>query len=155
MTATETSTDRIERTVLLKATPERVWRALSDAEEFGSWFGLNLKGQRFVAGERLRAQLTIKGYEHVMLDVHIVEMRPLDRFSYRWHPYAIDQKTDFSKEETTLVVITLKAADGGTKLTVVESGFDKIPAERRLEAFRQNSKGWEGQLRNIARHLGE
>lgn len=152
-TSTTSSTDRIEREILLKAPRARVWRALSNAEEFGGWFGVALKGERFVAGQRVQGPITFPGYEHIIFDVHIVEMKPEQLLSFRWHPYAVDATVDYSKEETTLVVLELKDAESGTLLKVVESGFDKVPPGRRLEAFRMNSGGWEMQLQNVARHV--
>lgn len=148
------SGDRIERSVVINAPRERVWRALSNAEEFGTWFGANLKGQTFAPGQRARGQITIPGYEHVHFDVVIERIEPQKLLSYRWHPYAVDPAVDYTKEQPTLVTFTLKDAPGnGTLLTVVESGFDNVPSHRRLEAFRKNSAGWEGQIRNIVRHV--
>ncbi|MEO8384624.1 MAG: SRPBCC family protein [Betaproteobacteria bacterium] len=147
------STDRIEREIQLKATRSRVWQALSNAEEFGIWFGAALKGQKFVVGQRVQGQITIRGFEHVLFDALVVELKPEQLFSYCWHPYAIDPAIDYSTEETTLVTMELSDIAGGTLLKVIESGFDKLPAVRRDEAFRMNSGGWEGQLRNIARHV--
>src|SRR5215510_6793979 len=135
----DSSTDRIERKVLLKAPRSRVWRALSNAEEFGEWFGVALKGKTFAAGERVQGQVTYPGYEHVVFDVLIEKVEPERLLSIRWHPYAVDPSVDYSKEPTTLVEFRLKEVDDGVLLTVVESGFDKIPAERRLEAYRMNS----------------
>jgi uncharacterized protein YndB with AHSA1/START domain len=150
-----TDTDRIERSILINAPRERVWRALSNAEEFGSWFGANLKGQAFAPGQRARGPITHPGFEHIDFDVLIERIEPQDLLSYRWHPYAIEAGVDYSQEEPTLVTFTLKDAPGnGTLLTVVETGFDKVPPHRRLEAFRMNSAGWEGQMRNIVRHVG-
>ena len=146
------STDRIERNVHIKAPRSRVWRALSDAEEFGKWFGADLRGQVFAPGQRARGPITISGYSHVMFDVLVDRIEPESLLSYRWHPYAIDASVDYAKEEPTLVTFTLKDAEGGTLLTVTESGFDKVPPERRLLAYQMNSGGWEGQLRNIDRH---
>jgi len=147
------STDRIEKEILLKVTRVWVWWALSVAEEFGKWFGVALNGQAFAAGQRVRGPITHCGHENVMFDALIVEMKPGRLLSYRWHPYAVDAAIDYSKEETTLVVMELSDAEGGTLLKVVESGFDKVPATRRLEAFRMNSGGWEAQLQNVARHV--
>jgi uncharacterized protein YndB with AHSA1/START domain len=152
---TATNTDRIERSVVISAPRERVWRALSNAEEFGAWFGARLQGQTFAPGKRARGQITYPGYEHVYFDVVIDRVEPQDLLSYRWHPYAVDPAVDYSKEEPTLVTFTLKDAPGnGTLLTVVESGFDKVPPHRRAEAFRMNSGGWDGQMANIVRHVG-
>jgi uncharacterized protein YndB with AHSA1/START domain len=148
------STDRIEKKILLKATRARVWRALSEAEEFGKWFGVALAGQTFAAGQRVRGQMNANcGHDNVMFEAFIVEMKPERLLSYRWHPYAVDAAIDYSKEETTLVVMELADAEGGTLLKVVESGFDKVAATRRLEAFRMNSRGWEAQLQNVARYV--
>jgi len=147
--------DRIEKQIQLKAPRSRVWRALSNAEEFGKWFGVDLKAKAFVAGQPVQGQITHPGYEHVVWNVVVERIEPESLFSFRWHPYAIDPKVDYSKEPTTLVVFELKDDSGGTLLSVVESGFDNIPASRRDEAFRMNSGGWEAQMNNIAKHLGE
>jgi len=147
------STDRIEREILLKAAPSRVWRALSDAEEFGNWFGVALKGKTFAPGQRVAGQITYPGYEHVTFDVLIERMEPERLLSLRWHPYAVDPAIDYSQEPTTLVEFKLKKVEGGTLLSVVESGFDKIPPSRRLEAFRMNSGGWDAQMKNIEKHV--
>jgi uncharacterized protein YndB with AHSA1/START domain len=146
-------TDRIERSILLKASRSRVWRALSNAEEFGEWFGVALKGKAFVAGERVQAQITHPGYEHVVWDVLIERVEPERLLSWRWHPAAVDPSMDYSTEPTTLVVFELKEVEGGTLLTVVESGFDKLPPARRLDAFRMNSGGWDQQTKNIEEYV--
>jgi uncharacterized protein YndB with AHSA1/START domain len=147
------STDRIERSVLINAAPSRVWKALTNAEEFGGWFGVALKGKTFTPGQPVQGHITIPGFEHVLFDVRIERVEPETRFSYRWHPYAVDPAVDYSTEPTTLVEFTLTAAGAGTLLTVVESGFDKIPVARRAEALRMNTGGWEGQLANIHKYV--
>ena len=147
------STDRIERSILIKAPPSRVWRALSNAEEFGNWFGVALKGKTFAAGQRMQGQITYPGYEHLVFDVMVERMEPERLLSWRWHPAAVESAVDYSKEPTTLVVFELKEVEGGTLLSVVESGFDGIPPSRRLDAFRMNSGGWDAQIQNIAKHV--
>lgn len=147
------STDCIKREIHLKAPVSRVWRAISDPREFGEWFGVKLQNQAFVPGEEVSGQLTIKGYENVTFRLLIEAVEPERKLAYRWHPYAIDPNVDYSQEPTTLVVFELRDADGGTHLTVEESGFDQIPAHRRSEAFRMNSGGWDGQVKNIQRHV--
>jgi uncharacterized protein YndB with AHSA1/START domain len=150
-----TSTDRIERSIDLKAPRARVWRALVNAEEFGSWFGVNLKGQAFVPGGQVRGHITHPGYEHLQFEARVERVDPEQLLSFYWHPYAIEPGVDYTQEEPTLVTFTLQdTLDNGTRLSVVESGFDKVPAERRLEAFRMNSQGWDAQVGNIARHVG-
>jgi len=151
MTASS-DTDRIERSILINAPRSKVWRAISDAEAFGEWFGANLKGQTFAPGQRAKGQITIAGYEHIAFDVIVERVEPQRLLSYRWHPYAVDPAVDYSKEEPTLVTFTLQDAPEGTLLTVVESGFDRVPPGRRLEAVRMNTGGWEAQLDNIQRH---
>lgn len=149
---TDTNTDRIERSILLRAPRTRVWRALVDAEEFGRWFGARLTGA-FTPGAVVRGPVTQPGYEHITLELTVAEVVPEERVSFRWHPYAIEPGVDYSNEPTTLVEFTLAEVAGGTELRVVESGFDRVPAARRAEAFRMNSNGWTIQLDNIARHV--
>ncbi|HEV7491156.1 MAG TPA: SRPBCC family protein [Rhodanobacteraceae bacterium] len=154
-TSAGAETDRITRSVAINAPRARVWRALANAEEFGSWFGANLKGQTFAPGQRARGPFTFAGYEHLSFDVVIDRVEPEKLLSYRWHPYAMDSAVDYEKEQPTLVTFTLKdAPNDSTLLTVVESGFDNVPPHRRLEAFRMNTRGWEMQLEKIARHVG-
>ena len=115
-----------------------------------TWFGANLQGQRMAPGQRVKGPITIKGYEHVEFDVMVERVEPEDLLAFRWHPYAVDPKIDYSKEQRTLVTFELKDAGSGTLLNVIESGFDSVPPARRMEAFRMNSGGWEAQLKNIA-----
>ncbi len=152
-TTSSSSTDRIERSTLINAPVSRVWRALTNAEEFGGWFGVALKGKIFVAGQQVQGNITIPGYEHVVFEALVERIEPEKLFSYRWHPYAVDPAVDYSKEPTTLVEFTLKDTGKGTLLTVVESGFDKIPVARRAEAIRMNTGGWEGQMDNIQKYV--
>ncbi len=147
------SSDRIERKILLKAPRSTVWRALANAEAFGKWFGVALDGKRFVAGERTQGQITYPGYEHLVWDVQVARVEPERVFAFRWHPYAVEPDMDYSSEPTTLVLFELEDMNGGTLLKVVESGFDNIPAERRLKAFRMNSRGWDEQMNNIEAYL--
>jgi uncharacterized protein YndB with AHSA1/START domain len=146
------TTDRIERSIHIRAPRSRVWRALANAEEFGDWFRVGLKGQAFAAGQRAKGHVLHPGYEHLVWDVLVERVEPERLLSFRWHPYAIDPKKDYSHEPTTLVEFTLADAEGGTLLTVVESGFDRIPVERRDEAYRMNSGGWDVQVQNVARY---
>lgn len=148
-----TTTDRIERQILLKAPRSRVWRALADAEAFGDWFGVALKGQRFVAGQRTQGHITYPGYEHIVFDVLVGRVEPERMLSFRWHPYPVDPAIDYSQETATLVVFELEEVDGGTLLRLVESGFDNVPPARRQEAFRMNSGGWDEQMKNIETYV--
>jgi len=147
------STDRIERRIVLKAPRAKVWRALTNAEDFGNWFGAALKGKSFAPGQRTTGQITYPGYEHIVFEVWIERVEPERVFSWRWHPYAIDPKIDYADEPTTLVEFELSEAEGGTLLTVVESGFDRIPDKRRPEAFRMNNSGWAEQMESIRKHV--
>jgi len=147
------STDQVERSIVINAPAERVWRALSTPQEFGAWFGVRLDGGPFAPGQHTSGPITVAGFEHVIFNAWIERVEPPSLLSYRWHPYAIDPNVDYSGEECTLVTFTLQpGGDGATLLTVVESGFDKVPAHRRADAFHMNSKGWEAQLQNIARY---
>lgn len=131
-----------------------MWRALTSAEEFGSWFGAKLAGP-FTAGARVRGPVTHKGYEHLTMDITIERMEPERLFSWRWHPHPIDPTVDYAAEPTTLVTFELKDAPEGTLLTVVESGFDGIPLARRASAYRGNEEGWTAQMENVQRHVGQ
>jgi len=145
---------RIQKRIELRAPVSRVWRALTDYREFGEWFRVNLEGP-FIVGKTSRGQITYPGYEHVRFEVEVQKMEAERFFSYTWHPYAIDSKTDYSQEKPTLVEFTLEKTANGTLLTVTESGFEKIPADRRAEAFRKNEDGWTIQIENIQKYIAE
>jgi uncharacterized protein YndB with AHSA1/START domain len=141
------SEHQIEEQVLLPQPRARVWRALTDPAELGAWFGADLGGARIAPGAHVKGHITIAGYEHVEFDVVIEEMVPERRFSWRWHPHAVERDVDYSGEPRTLVAFTLEdAPGGGTLLRVLESGFDAIPAARRRTAFEANRGGWTGQI---------
>jgi uncharacterized protein YndB with AHSA1/START domain len=146
--------DRVEKRIELKAPVARVWRALTDYREFGEWFRVKIDGP-FVPGEVSRGHITHPGYEHLQWEAVVTVMEPERLFSFTWHPYAIDPKVDYSAEPQTLVEFRLEKTAQGTLLTVTESGFDKIPAGRRPEAFRMNENGWAQQMKNIERYVGE
>jgi uncharacterized protein YndB with AHSA1/START domain len=150
----ETRTDVIEKEIVVHAPRTRVWRAITDAREFGRWFQAEMKDP-FVPGRRAEGRITYPGYEHLTLEIQVERMEPEHLFSWRWHPYAIDPQQDYSNEPTTLVVFELEEVPGGTRIKVKESGFDQIPLARRAEAFRMNSDGWAAQVQNIARYVGE
>lgn len=149
-----TDTDRIEKEIIVHAPRARVWRAITDAREFGQWFRVEMKDS-FAPGARAQGRITHPGYEHVTFEVHVDRMEPERLFSWRWHPYAVDPKQDYSKEPTTLVVFELEEVPEGTRIRVTESGFDQIPLARRSEAFRMNSDGWAAQVENVARYVGQ
>jgi uncharacterized protein YndB with AHSA1/START domain len=142
----------IGKEIELKASPARVWRALTDHREFGEWFRVKLE-QPFVEGQASRGRLLVPGFDHVTFEVNVVRIQPETLFSYNWHPYAADPKVDYSKETPTLVEFRLQKSATGTLLTLTESGFDKIPAHRRDEALRMNTGGWEQQMKNIERYV--
>ncbi len=145
-------TDSIERSISLSAPVERVWRALTDHCEFGQWFRVAIEAP-FVAGQASTGHITLKGYEHVRWNVRIVTMDAPRHFAFTWHPYAVDPAIDYDAEEPTLVMFRLEPDGAGTKLTVIESGFDKVPEHRRDEAIRMNGGGWTAQIDNIRMHV--
>jgi uncharacterized protein YndB with AHSA1/START domain len=147
--------DCIEKTIELDAPVSRVWRALTDYREFGTWFGVRLEGP-LVPGKTAAGNKTNPCNQHLRFEAVVQKMEPERLFSFTWRPYAIDPNEDYSKEPPTLVEFTLeKTAKGGTLLRVVESGFDKIPAKLRAEQFRVNDSGWAQQIKNIAAHVGQ
>jgi uncharacterized protein YndB with AHSA1/START domain len=156
-------TDRIEKKILLQAPVERVWRAISEAARFGSWFGMAFDAP-FAQGARLTGKIvptTVdaevaklqKPFEGHPFEIFIERIEPMRRFSFRWHPYAIDRDVDYSKEPTTLIVFELEEAPGGTLLKISESGFDRIPLARRAKAFAANEGGWAKQTQLIEKYL--
>lgn len=148
----KTTTDSIHKEIVLHAPRSRVWRALTNAVEFGTWFGVKLDGE-IKPKAHLKGPLTGCGHEDVTMDMLIERVEPEHLFSYRWHPYALDPKVDYSREQRTLVEFTLEEVPKGTRLTVVESGFDQVPPERRKLAFPMHEGGWVKQLENIERHV--
>jgi uncharacterized protein YndB with AHSA1/START domain len=149
-----TDKDRIEKKIILRAPRSRVWRAITNAEEFGTWFGVKLEGA-LVEGATVRGKITYPGYEHLTMELRVERIEPERYFAYRWHPYAVDPSMDYSTEPTTLVEFQLEEGDGGVLLTIVESGFDQIPLARRAEAFKRNDGGWAEQTRNIERYVSQ
>jgi uncharacterized protein YndB with AHSA1/START domain len=146
------STDRIEKKILLHAPRQRVWRALSDATEFGTWFGMKFDGP-FVVGAKMRCSIAPtqvnaevakaqKSHEGIPFEITIEQIEPERVFSFRWHPHAIERGVDYSGEPTTLIVFALEEVADGVMLTVTESGFDQIPLARRAKAFTANDQGW-------------
>jgi uncharacterized protein YndB with AHSA1/START domain len=146
-----TTTDGIKKQIVLRAAPARVWRAVSNAHEFGTWFGVELRDD-FVPGAAVRGTIRYQGKE-LPVTFHIESMEAERLLAFRWHPYAIDPAIDYSSEPMTLVELTIAPASEGTLLTVTETGFDQIPIARRAKAFEMNSGGWAAQLDNIARHV--
>jgi uncharacterized protein YndB with AHSA1/START domain len=157
------NTDRIEKSILLRAPRDRVWRAISDAKEFGSWFGLVFDGP-FAEGARLTGKIaptTVDAevakmqepYAGKAFEWTVERIEPMRRISFRWHPYAVEEGVDYSQEPTTLIEFDLADAAGGILLTITESGFDQIPLARRAKAFNANEGGWEMQTRLIEKYL--
>jgi uncharacterized protein YndB with AHSA1/START domain len=156
-------TDRIEKRIVLKASLERVWRAISEPGQFGAWFGVALDGP-FVAGQEAvgrivptrvdpevaRLQEPVAG---LPWRVKVEEVEPMRRLSFRWHPFAVDPAHDYSPEPMTLVTFALEEVEGGVLLTITESGFDRLPLARRTGARKSNAGGWEHQTRLIGKYL--
>ncbi|OBI28290.1 vanillate O-demethylase oxidoreductase VanB [Mycobacterium sp. E1386] len=156
---------RIEKSVLLRAPLERVWRAISDADEFGRWFGVRFDGP-FVAGTSVAAVISPttvddevakrqEPHAGVKSTWHIVAVEPQRRFAYRWHPFAVDPDVDYGREPTTLVEFTLAEAPDGVLLTITESGFEDIPEARRPSSFKANAEGWAMQAGLVRRYVEE
>ncbi|HVS76724.1 MAG TPA: SRPBCC family protein [Steroidobacteraceae bacterium] len=157
--------DRIEKRIVLHAPRERVWRAISEAKQFGSWFGVELDGE-FAPGARLTGRIAPtkvdpevarlqQPYAGLPFEFHIERIEPMSLFSFRWHPSAVDRGADYSAEPMTLVEFRLEDADRGTLLTITESGFSRIPLARRAQAFTSNEGGWEHQSRLIRKYLDQ
>ena len=148
-----TTYDRIEKQVILNSPPVRVWQALSDAREFGQWFGVDYSNAEFVEGKDATGQITNPEYSHVTMTVTVERIVPGMLLSFRWRPYAIDPEKDYTDEPKTLVEFTIEPHGDGTLLRVSESGFDGIPEDRRDEAFRMKDGGWASQMQQIKKYV--
>jgi uncharacterized protein YndB with AHSA1/START domain len=150
--------DRIEKRIELKAPVSRVWRALTDYREFGEWFRVKLDGP-FVEGQVSRGTMTYPGYEHVKWEAIIQKIEPERLFSFTWpHPKSFDASNytgDYSNDPRTLVEFSLEKTGNGTLLVLTESGFDQLPGDLRLEAFRRNEGGWTEQMKNIENYVAK
>jgi uncharacterized protein YndB with AHSA1/START domain len=155
--------DRIQKVAVLKAPREKVWKAVSDAKQFGAWFGVDFEGD-FKAGAHMTGTMRPtqadpevakqqEAYKGMKFEFWVDEIQPPSRISFRWHPFAIDPKVDYSSEPATHIVFELAEVDGGTKLTITETGFDKIPLHRRVEAFKANEGGWAKQLELLEKYV--
>ena len=144
---------RIERKALIRAPRSRVWQAITDIRQFSVWFGVQTEGA-FQPGARLRMVSTHEGHEGIVFHMTVDEIQPERRFSWRWHPGAVEPAAD-SGEPTTLVEFLLDEVEGGTMVTLIESGFDRISIERRAAAYQDNSKGWDFQMNSLAEYVGK
>ena len=141
------STDRIEKRFEVRASRARVWRAIADVKQFAVWFGASLDGV-FAEGATVQGQ-----HSNIRFEMQVQKIQPERYFAYRWHPYPKDPKVDYSAEPTTLVEFMLEETPEGTAVTIVESGFDRVPLARRAEAFRMNEAGWRNQAQNLANYV--
>ena len=157
------NTDRIEKRIILRAPIARVWSAISDARQFGTWFGVEFEGP-FVVGKRISGKIVPtkvddevarmqEPFTGMACDIIVQRIEPTRLFSFKWHPNAVEPGVDFEKEAMTLVTFELEEVAGATRLTITESGFDAVPLERRAEAFTQNSEGWAAQTKLIEKYL--
>jgi uncharacterized protein YndB with AHSA1/START domain len=159
------STDKIEKKILLRAPRGRIWRALTDYQEFGHWFGVNFD-RSFVPGATMSGAIVgtkvnpevakaQKAHEGLKFEITIERIEPERLFSFRWHPYAIERGVDYSTEASTLIAFALEKVADGVMLTVTESGFDQIPLARRAKAFTANEQGWNIMIKVIEEYLAQ
>lgn len=159
-----TGANTIVKQVVLKAPLVRVWQAIADSERFGHWFGAEVDGA-FAPGARLQARIRPTRvdpgiakfqapYDGVAFVLLVERVEPMRLLSFRWHP-GVDAGPDAPDDETTLVEFTLEETDGGVRLTITESGFERVPLARRAQALRDNTGGWEAQAGLIAKYLAQ
>ncbi|WP_206240982.1 SRPBCC family protein [Novosphingobium terrae] len=157
------NTDQVEKQVILRASRERVWQAISDSAQFGTWFGVAFDGP-FVAGQEIVGRITPttvdpavaalqEPHRGTAFKVFVERIEPMHSFAFRWHPFAIDPAHDYEAEPMTLVTFTLSDAEGGVLLSITETGFDQLPLARRAMAWQANDGGWQHQTRLIERYL--
>jgi uncharacterized protein YndB with AHSA1/START domain len=143
----------IERTIDLKASVDRVWTALTDYEEFGAWFRLELDGP-FQVGRVTTGVVNCPGHEGLPFWARVTVMEAPRRFSFVWPmDESVDPDDPDIEHKVTLVDFTLEPLAEGARLTVRESGFERLPADKRLQVFRDNNGGWDFQMKNIRSHV--
>lgn len=153
--------DRIVKKIVLKATLARVWSAISDSRQFGRWFGVRFEGP-FVEGQLVKGKIVPtevdegvareqKAFEGMGCDVEVEQIVPQRLLSFRWKPGAEPDTSPHGPK--TLVVFELEAVDGGTQLTVTESGFEQLPLDKRAKVFADNEGGWAIQCTLIGKYL--
>lgn len=145
-------TDRITKLVELKAPISRVWKAVTDHEQFGAWFRVKLEGP-FVPGQITSGRITYPGHEGLLWRALVDRMEPEHLFSFSWFPFEVDPGEEFTTGPSTRVTFQLEPTPEGTRLTITESGFDALDDPRALEALRRNSEGWDIQVGNIIAHV--
>lgn len=143
---------RIDRSIEIAAPPERVWQALTTADELSAWFQMIIEGE-IAAGQEIWMTCLHPGYEGKRFSVRILELTPPTRFAWQWHPGAADTSEDISHEPPTTVTFTLEPFAGGTRVSVAETGFDAISLERRAKVYEDNSQGWPTVLGWLANHV--
>ena len=155
--------NRIEKQIVLNAPRERVWQAIVDSRRFGTWFGIEFEGP-FVEHARTPGRIVPTQVDDkvaamqepwvgMACDFFVERIQPMDRFAFRWYAYPEGPDEDPDGNTMTLVEFHLQDADGGTRLTITESGFERVPAAHRAKAFTDNEGGWAMQVQLIAKYL--
>jgi uncharacterized protein YndB with AHSA1/START domain len=161
--------DRVEKNIVLKAPRSRVWSAITDAQEFGNWFGIDFNGTRGTfqpgtkvdgiwSGTKVDPEMRERFRKNEGLPFHmwIDRLEPEHLFAYRWHQMSArpeETGLDVNTEPPTEVIFTLKEVPEGTLLTVMESGFDKIPPARKARVLQGVEAGWPICLGWISKHI--
>jgi len=151
-----TQTDlKIERQTIIRAPRTRVWQSLTTPAEFAKWFRVEVLEGRFEPGMEVKMKSTYSGSpcEGELFSMWIESIEPQHTFSWRWHPGMRLAEVDYSKEPMTRVVFTLEETDEGTRVTVIETGFDEISLARRARVFGENDEGWREQMVNLEQYV--
>ena len=138
--------DVIVREITVKATKERVYKAITDPKEIISWFPDAIEGGTLEVGQR--PVFIFENGEHKS-QTYIEAARPFEYFAYRWVPGSAGIIGDVLAVPNTLVEFHIEELEDGTKVTVKESGFASLPAEVAEECFNQNSGGWEYMMNRL------
>lgn len=133
---------RIDRTIDIQAPPDRVWRALTNADELSAWFQVTIEGD-IVAGRDVWMTSVHPAHAGQRFLVQVTEMTPPHRLVWQWHPGEVDPNLNYSREPRTTVTFTLEPSERGTRLVVSETGFDAIALARRAKVYGDNSQGWQ------------
>jgi uncharacterized protein YndB with AHSA1/START domain len=156
VTQTSQTPSQVNRSTIIRAPRSKVWKALTELDQFCKWFSVARVDPRaqFQPGVTARLISThegpCKGFEFAM---DVVDIVPETLFAWQWHPGAPIAGEDLSAEPKTRVEFRLEDAEGGTRVTITESGFDALFAHRRASAYQDNEGGWKIQMLALEQYV--
>jgi uncharacterized protein YndB with AHSA1/START domain len=140
--------DKIEQTIELPFSQERVWRAITSPEELSRWFGDEITLEPAVGSD-----ITFIWHEHGTSSGKVEVYDPPNVFAYRWRAHGVDEGEPMALNNSTLVTFTLTPTAEGTRLDLLETGFASLPDNIRAISHRENTSGWRTELGELVEYL--